>query len=194
MMVTSQFRMAWTSQAVCTPSWSSTRFKSLVWSFLSYTLDIPTLVNRHNFIPHMHIDHMNTYSLCGEAYVYGITWPPLSKRGRWLQLDEINSSEIQSTSNGAALTFLSAPLIQWFGLRTTSVSTFTLYGNSWQAELLALVAKDGWGNTMRIIIIWAFAHNIHKGYVVSQQVTITTTEQLACNLEPLKKNKTLTKQ
>jgi hypothetical protein len=43
-----------------------------------------------------------------------------------------------------------------------------------QAELLAQVAKDGWRNTMRTIVIWAFAHNIQKGYMVSLQITITT--------------------
>jgi hypothetical protein len=44
------------------------------------------------------------------------------------------------------------------------------FERSWQAELLAQVAKEGRRNTLRIIVIWAFAHKIHKGYMVSVEL------------------------
>jgi hypothetical protein len=51
-------------------------------------------------------------------------------------------------------------------LGLTSVSTSTLYGRSWQVELLVQVADDGWRNTTRNIVSRAFAYNTQLVYVV----------------------------
>jgi hypothetical protein len=64
----------------------------------------------------------------------------------------------------------------------TSVSTLALYGRSWPAELLTQVAKDDLRNKIRTTVIQTFAHNIHKRYMVSRQITITTIERLTCKI------------
>jgi hypothetical protein len=56
-------------------------------------------------------------------------------------------------------------------LSLTSVSsTLELYERSWDAELLAQAAKDGWQNTMRNIINRVFGHPRHLNFITSRHV------------------------
>jgi hypothetical protein len=51
-----------------------------------------------------------------------------------------------------------------YSLIYLSLTTVSTLARSWQAELLAQVAKDGRRNTMRTIVIRAVAHIINKGH------------------------------
>jgi hypothetical protein len=62
-------------------------------------------------------------------------------------------------------------------LSLTSVSsTLELYERSWDAELLAQAAKDGWQNTMRNIINRVFGHPIHLNFITVGMCTVNQTD------------------